>query len=1291
MSGTLPLVEVRDIVVGEKDGLATFVFALNAASANQTSIRYSWDYGTAGSQDFGSFTGTITFAAGETSKSIQVAITDDAIIEEPESFHLTLGTPVGLGLARTSATATILDNDRTDRAPLVSVTDTAVNESDGFAYFVVTLDRAAGAPVTVAFQTANGSATAGADFTTTQGSIVFAPGETAKTIAVPLLNDAAIESDESFDLILTGVTGPAGTALADARGTATLSRSDATPVSLPMLTVDDVSISEGSELNALTFVFRLSAPSANQTSVRYSWDYGTAGSQDFQGFSGTITFAPGETSKTILVSVLDDALAEMPETFHITLGTPVGLVLSQGWATATIIDNDRTDRAPLASVGDTGVNESDGFAHFVITLDRAATTPVVVNYQTANGTAAAGTDFLAKQGTVVFAPGETSATVAVQILDEGAAEADETFDLVLTGISGPAGTALADARGTAIIARSDTGPLSLPLLTVDDVSVSETNEAGTVTFLFRLSAPSANQTSATYSWDYGTAGSQDFGGFSGTIVFAPGETLKSVQVNVIDDAVAEGPETFRLTLGSPTGLVLGRSSATATIIDNDRNERPPLVFVTDTTVNESDGFAHFALTLDRAATTPVTVNFQAATGSAVAGQDFVPTQGSVVFSPGETSATVSVHLLDDAIAEGEERFDLLLTGASGTPGIAVADGRGSALISRSDTAPVSLPTLSVDDVTVAENGPNGTVTFVFRLNATSASQSSVRYSWDYGTAGSQDFEGFSGTMVFAPGETSRAVQVNIIDDALSEQPETFLLTLGSATGLVLARTSATATIIDNDTPGAALAYGPGDDVYVLPNAGTPVTELPGGGIDTIVIAESIGLPANVENLTLYGTGAANGDGNELDNYLRGNDAANVLRGFGGNDTLDGGLGADRLEGGAGNDTYFVNNAAVVVVEALGGGHDVISATVSYTAPIEVEDLFLAGSGDISATGNGLANLLIGNAGNNLLGGLGGNDTLLGAAGNDTLNGGDGFDVVDLTGIGRRGSGFALSGGTLTHTHGAEVEQYIGIEEIRFADGRVVLDAADPAAQVLRLYQAGLGRGPDQGGLNFWIGHLQHGTGNLGSLAQGFLGSDEFAARFGTGLSNAAFVDTLYHNVLGRGPDVGGQTYWEGVLGAGVPRADVLVSFSESPENKQLTAPSVAAGIWDLNENAAVVARIYDTVFGRLPDVGGLSFWRDALDAGAISQREVAASFVGSPEFQAKYGALGNQDFAAALYVNTLDRAPDAGGLAYWTNTLNAGVPRVDVVLDFSESPEHVALTAPSVISESPASYGILFV
>ena len=130
--------------------------------------------------------------------------------------------------------------------------------------------------------------------------------------------------------------------------------------------------------------------------------------------------------------------------------------------------------------------------------------------------------------------------------------------------------------------------------------------------------------------------------------------------------------------------------------------------------------------------------------------------------------------------------------------------------------------------------------------------------------------------------------------------------------------------------------------------------------------------AFVENLTLTGTAALSGTGNELDNVIIGNSGANVLTGLGGDDTLNGGAGADQMFGGTGNDTYVVDNVGDVVDETGGDGTDTVLSSISFSladavhAMGSIENLTLTGTGAINGTGNALDNVLTGNSGNNVL-------------------------------------------------------------------------------------------------------------------------------------------------------------------------------------------------------------------------------------------------------------------------------------------------------------------------------------
>jgi Ca2+-binding RTX toxin-like protein len=205
----------------------------------------------------------------------------------------------------------------------------------------------------------------------------------------------------------------------------------------------------------------------------------------------------------------------------------------------------------------------------------------------------------------------------------------------------------------------------------------------------------------------------------------------------------------------------------------------------------------------------------------------------------------------------------------------------------------------------------------------------------------------------------------------------------------------------------------GNDRYVVDSAFDDVREEANGGKADIVFSYvDYRLTANVENITLRGTGNIRGFGNEEANILNGNSGDNILDGQGGNDTIYGGSGGvDRMYGGQGNDLYVVYDQGSDDVQELDATSrdTVLSYSDIYILPANVEDLTLgandAGRTLATGTGNGLNNLIQGNEISNELNGQGGDDTLIGAEGNDTLRGGfdsdtyvfslgDGVDTVE---------------------------------------------------------------------------------------------------------------------------------------------------------------------------------------------------------------------------------------------------------------------------------------------------------
>ncbi len=434
--------------------------------------------------------------------------------------------------------------------------------------------------------------------------------------------------------------------------------------------------------------------------------------------------------------------------------------------------------------------------------------------------------------------------------------------------------------------------------------------------------------------------------------------------------------------------------------------------------------------------------------------------------------------------------------------------------------------------------------------------------------------------------------------------------------------------------------------------------------------------------TLFGNAGRNFlDGAGGDDRIDGAGGNDMLLGGSGNDVLIGGSGDDVLDGGTGIDTAIfagryvdarlTQSGATISVVGTDGTDTLTNFEILQfaDATVDVVNGRLASEARMTLSGSSGNDTLVGGGSNDTITGGSGNDLLRGNGGSDVLNGGSGIDEAIYVGVRRQygASSAAIAGGPEGGT-----DTLIGIESVRFIDGVLTFDPNSQAAQVMRLYDTALDRQPDQDGFENLLDQLESGRSDLSGLARAFIQSDEFQARYGN-LSNRAFIEQLYRSALDREGDQLGIESWTENLDNGMSRQDALVLFSESSEHRSLTAPTLNRGLWIADENALFIARLYDATFDRLPDVGGLNTWTLYLKGG-MSLTEIAGHFAASGEFRDTYGSLTNQQFVEQMYRACLNREGEASGVAGWTGALNGGMSRAEVLLAFSESSEHVALT-----------------
>ena len=559
-----PELSIDDGRVTEGDSgtkAAVFVLDLSFPLDRPVTVTYATAEGTAlAGVDYLPQTNTVTFPAGSTAQTIAIPIVGDVLDEPDEGFYIVLSNPTWATIKAGRALETIVDNDA---APLLSVKDLVVNEGDGGtadAVFTMQLSPASGQTVAVSYSTADGTATAGTDYTARFGTVTFAPGVTAVQVTVAVRGDTTFEPDESFLLKLSN---PINARVDGAEPRCMIRNDDPAPV----ISIGDVGVSETAGGTVASFVVTLSIPSLEAfATVNYATADGTAtDGADYEGGSGLVTFAPGATRATIEVPILDDPLPEADETFLVNLTGPANGELANAQARGIIRDNDGAPKMFLRdsqkAEGDAGTSE----LIFSIELDQPSGSPVSATFAARDGTAtAASGDYTAASGQVRFEPGRTNATVTIAIHGDAIVEPDETLVVDLTDVVN-AIEGRVHAIGT--ILDDDARKLSISDAAVEEgASGSSTNAVFTV----RLNKPAADPVTVNYATSDGTAeAGGDYVATSGVLTFAPGVTIREVSVTVLGDDVFEPDETFQVNLRAPINAALADNLGIGTILNDD--------------------------------------------------------------------------------------------------------------------------------------------------------------------------------------------------------------------------------------------------------------------------------------------------------------------------------------------------------------------------------------------------------------------------------------------------------------------------------------------------------------------------------------------------------------------------------------------------------------------------------------------------------------------------------------------------------------------------------------------------
>ena len=810
----------------------TFTVSLSGIARQVTTVNFATANGTAtvANNDYTAKSGTVTFAVGQQTRTVTVLVTGDNAIEGDENFFVNLSNAVNASIVTPQGIGTILNDDTV--VPNIAITDVSRNEGNAPEStefeFTVSLNFASTETITVDFATVDGAATvAGSDYLASSGTITFLPGETEATFAITVNGDDDIEDSEDFSVRLTNVTGNA--AITDDTGVATIVNDD---FAERQLSITDVTVEEGGvgARTNLLFKVRLSAVALVETKVDFSLEDDDAlAGFDFESVSGTLTFLPDDFEKTIVVTALGDFDVENDEQFFVNLSNAIGASISDSQGIGTILNDDQ----PLQDISIADVSVAEGSSgsttrvQVTVSLSGPSATPVSVDFSTADGTAIAGQDYTLRTGTVTFAPGEINRTIGLDVLGDATVESNERFFINLFN---PVNGTIVDNQSTFTIRNDDA---VIPNVTVSDVTIAEgaLGERTRVDFSVQLSGPTTQPVSVNFNTMDGTArlSEGDYEAQQGTLTFTPGDTQRIVTVIFNGDFDVEGDEFLFLNLSNPVGanildgqgraLVINDDAAIPNIsisntqvIEGSTGERTPAIFeitlsgptTQDVTFDFATGFASAISTTDvsAAAATAAAVG---ATSSTVA--DFEAASGTVVIPAGETSAFVSVVVLGDADVEADEFFFLNLSNATG--GVLI-DDQGEASILNDD---LDVQALSVSDVTKLEGlaGVRTSYRFTVSLTGPSSAPVTVDFATADGsaTAASGDYDSTVGSLIFAPGETSKEVIVTVNGDIANEANEQFFLNLSNVIGATVEDGQGLGVITNDDSPVPSLTI---DDV-----------------------------------------------------------------------------------------------------------------------------------------------------------------------------------------------------------------------------------------------------------------------------------------------------------------------------------------------------------------------------------------------------------------------------------------------------------------------------------------------
>ena len=775
--------------------------------------------------------GTVSFAIGQTTQIITVLVAGDTLIESDETFQIILSSPsANTVVLQASAAGTILNDDSLAHLA-ITATDAHHAEGDsGSTPFTFTITRSGdlGRTEQANWKVASGGiGTSPSDFlgaVVPSGSVTFAPGETSKLITIWVAGDLSIESDEMFQVILTSAS-PTAIVIQGGSAAGVIVNDD--DFAQLAIAATDAHHAEG-DSGSTPFTFTITRSGDLKRTEQANWKVASGGigtsPSDFVGAvvpSGSVTFAPGETSKVITILVAGDKLIESDEMFQVILtsASPTAVVIQGGSAAGVIVNDDDYSHLTIAATGAHHAEGDTGSSPFTFTvtrtgdLDRTDTATWQVLGGAPDATASDFVGGVLPSGAISFAPGETSKVITILVAGDFKIEGDKTFGVKISAASSSVIVTQSIAIGTIV---NDDTPSYLAIASTSAHKAE--GDSGSTPFTFTVTRTGDLDRTDTAAWKVlggapGATASDFAGGVlpSGVVSFAPGETSQVITVLVAGDTKFEQDEGFGVLLSAPsTGVVISVSTAAGAILNDD--VATYVGFDAGVVLSKKEGTGGatpFSFTVHRSGGLGGTDTVNWAVGNApphsVNGNDFVGgvlPSGTVSFAPGETAQVITVFVVGDFAIESDENFAVSLSNPS--PGVNLTFGLASGIVLNDDAK--SQIGFTPGQIVEKPEGTGGTTPFTFTLHRTGDTSRTDSAAWQVtigspNSANAADFAGGvlpSGTVSFAPGQTTQTLTVQIAADFIVETTESFGVLLSNPSVSVDLVFLSAFGLIDND-------------------------------------------------------------------------------------------------------------------------------------------------------------------------------------------------------------------------------------------------------------------------------------------------------------------------------------------------------------------------------------------------------------------------------------------------------------------------------------------------------------